>query len=83
MSKCYAYFTHCNGDLNRKLISDIKLNNMMTKHRPKNNTAIACTNLYTYVDHVTENDTWTNRNCEINSQQTARQRKNQGIQPDS
>lgn len=60
----------------QELMSDIKLNNVMTKHWLKNNTATACTNLYTYVNHVTENDTWTNRNCEINSQQTARKRKN-------
>ena len=57
-------------------MSDIKLNNKMTQHLPKYNTATASTNLYTCVDHVIENDTWTNINCEINGQQTARLRKN-------
>jgi hypothetical protein len=47
-------------------MSDIKLNNVMTQHLPTNNTATACTNLYTNVHHVIEYDTWANRNCEIN-----------------
>jgi hypothetical protein len=49
-------FVHCKGDLNRNLMSDIKLNNMMTQHLPINNTAAACTNLHTYVHDVTEYD---------------------------
>jgi len=63
-------------------MSDIKLNNMMPQHLPTNNTATACTNLYTYVHHVMEYDTWTKRNCGINGQLTARHRKNLGTQQD-